>query len=283
MLLLVATKLHKSIAITVLPDLDVLKNIIRDTANDEILPRFNCIDYNIKDDGSIVTEADLAANNRIRQALLSLYPNIAFLSEEMELAEQEELLQSSKKLWILDPLDGTSNFSAGLPLFATSLALIVDGEVQIGITYDVNKDEMFSAVKGKGAYLNDQPLKYKTSGFSLDKSIAIIDFKRLEANLRQQLINSRPYRSQRNIGASVLELAWMAANRGQLYLHGGMKIWDLAAGSLLVSEAGGYAATIEGDAVFKLTMTPQSVVISPDKHLFDEWQSYVLKASNNES
>lgn len=265
-----------------LPDIDVLKKIIRDAANEEILPRFNRIDYNIKDDGSIVTEADLAADKRIRKALSDKYPQIAFLSEEMDLEQQELTLKTSDKLWILDPLDGTSNFASGLPLFATSLALIVNGKVKIGISYDVNKDEMFSAVKGQGAWLNDQPLRCNPSKFTLDKSIAIIDFKRLQPNLRKHLINHRPYRSQRNIGASVLELAWMAANRGQLYLHGGMKIWDLAAGSLILSEAGGYASTIEGDSVFKATMTPRSVVMSSDKKLFEQWQGYILKASKDE-
>lgn len=265
-----------------LPDIKVLKRIIRETAKEEILPRFNRIDYNIKDDGSIVTEADLAADKRIRQALLEAYPDIAFLSEEMELAEQQKLIQSSTKLWILDPLDGTSNFAAGLPIFASSLALIVNGEVHIGISYDVNRDEMFSAVKGKGAYLNDKQLKCKASDLSLDKSIAIIDFKRLKPKLLTQLSNNKPYRSQRNLGASVLELVWMAANRGQIYLHGSMKLWDLAAGSLIVSEAGGYASTIEGEDVFKLTMTPRSVLISPDKDLFEQWHNYVREASDNE-
>lgn len=265
-----------------LPDIDVLKKIIRETAKEEILPRFNRTDYSIKDDGSIVTEADLAADNRIRKSLMAAYPEIAFLSEEMELEEQEALLRSSSQLWIIDPLDGTSNFAAGLPLFATSLALIVNGEVQIGISYDVMRDEMFSAVKGQGAYLNDQPLKCKASEFSLERSIAITDFKRLKPKLLARLLKDKPYRSQRNIGASVLEWVWMAASRGQIYLHGGMKLWDLAAGSLIVSEADGHSSTIEGEEVFKLTMTPRSVVISPDKDLFKQWQSYVSDASNYE-
>ena len=268
--------------ITVLPNIERLKKIIRETAIEEILPRFNQIDYNIKADGSIVTEADLAADKRIREALFAEYPDIAFLSEEMKPEEQQSLLKTSGKLWILDPLDGTSNFAAGLPLFATSLALIVDGEVQIGISYDLNADEMFSAIKGRGAWLNDRPLNCKASNFSLSKSVAIIDFKRLKPNLLMHLINNRPYRSQRNIGASVLELVWMAANRGHIYLHGGMKIWDLAAGSLILSESGAYVTTIEGESVFKLTMTPRSVVIATDEKLFNEWQAYVFKASKNE-
>ena len=265
-----------------LPDLEILKKIIRDTAKEEILPRFNSISYEIKDDGSLVTEADLAADKRIRKALALAYSEIAFLSEEMEYEEQQALLKSSPQLWCLDPLDGTSNFAAGFPLFATSLALIVDGEVKIGITYDVVRDEMFSAVKGQGAYLNNEPLKCKSSRFSLDNSVAVIDFKRLKPDLVMRLLNDTPYRSQRNIGASVLEWVWMAASRGQVYLHGGMKLWDLAAGSLILSEAGGYSCTLEGEDVFKPSMTPRSVLISPDEELFQQWKAYLVNDGSNE-
>jgi myo-inositol-1(or 4)-monophosphatase len=258
-----------------LPDLTILENIIRQVANEEILPRFNKISYSIKADGSLLTEADLAADHRIQQSLLENYPDISFLSEEMELEQQEELLQSANQLWCLDPLDGTSNFAAGFPLFATSLALIKNGEVVIGITYDPVRDEMFSAAKGQGAFLNGSKLTCKPSGFSLDKAVAIVDLKRLKPKLAQQLITNAPYKSQRNLGACVLEWAWMAANRGHVYLHGGMKLWDLAAGTLILSEAGGYANTLEGETVFRASMTPRSVSISPDKALFSQLISYL--------
>ncbi|MCK5809585.1 MAG: inositol monophosphatase [Cocleimonas sp.] len=258
-----------------LPDRTILENIIRQVANEEILPRFNKISYSIKADGSLLTEADLAADQRIQQSLLENYPEISFLSEEMELEQQEELLQSANQLWCLDPLDGTSNFAAGLPLFATSLALIKNGEVVIGITYDPVRNEMFSAVKGQGAFLNGSRLTCKPSGFSLDKAVAIVDLKRLKPKLAQQLITNAPYKSQRNLGACVLEWAWMAANRGHAYLHGGMKLWDLAAGTLILSEAGGYASTLEGETVFRASMTPRSVAISPDKELFSQWIAYL--------
>ena len=216
-----------------LPDLKTLENLIRDVAQQEILPRFNQVGFEVKDDGSLLTEADLSADKRIRESLAELYPDITFLSEEMDLAVQESLLQNSSHLWCLDPLDGTSNFAAGIPLFATSLALFLNGEVQIGITYDPVRDEMFSAVKGQGAWLNGEALLCKPSSFSLDKSIAIVDFKRLKSDLVQRLLSDAPYKSQRNLGSCVLEWAWMAANRGHLYLHGGMKLWDLAAGTLI--------------------------------------------------
>ena len=264
-----------------LPDLKRIKKIIIDAAKEEILPRFNKISYEIKQDGSLVTEADFAADKRIREALSEAYPDIAFLSEEMEYSDQETLLESSPQLWCLDPLDGTRNFAAGIPLFATSIALIVDGEVQIGISYDVIRDEMFSAVKGEGAWLNDEPLHCAKSSFSLEESTAIIDFKYLKPELAIHLVKNRPYKAQRNIGASVLEWAWMAAGRGQVYLHGGMKLWDLAAGTLILSEAGGYSCTLDDEQVFKATMTPRSVILSHDQDLFLQWKSFILNSVND--
>ena len=265
-----------------LPDLKKIENIIRQVAKEEILPRFNRVGYEIKEDGSLLTEADLSADKRIREALADLYPDVAFLSEEMELAEQEALLNTSESLWCLDPLDGTSNFAAGIPLFATSLALFVKGEVQIGITYDPIRDEMFSAVKGQGATLNNEPLSCHSSGFALNKTIAIVDFKRLEPELVTRLLNNAPYKSQRNLGTCVLEWAWMAANRGHLYLHGGMKLWDLAAGTLILDEAGGYSCTLENETVFRPRMAPRSVLISPDKNLFDAWKQFLMETRNDQ-
>lgn len=260
-----------------LPKLQTLEDIIRQVAKEEILTRFNRVGYEIKDDGSLLTEADLSADKRICDVLAKLYPEIAFLSEEMEAFEQEELLNNAEKLWCLDPLDGTSNFAAGVPLFATSLALFINGEVQIGITYDPIRDEMFSAIKGQGAWLNEKSLVCHASEFALDKTIAIVDFKRLQPELVQRLLNNAPYKSQRNLGSCVLEWAWMAANRGHLYLHGGMKLWDLAAGSLILSEAGGYSCTLEGEEVFRAAMKPRSVLISPDKNLFKAWKLFLME------
>ena len=259
-----------------LPDLSKLEDLIRQVAKEEILPRFNRVGYEVKDDGSLLTEADLSADKRISTALAEWYPDIAFLSEEMTESEQEKLVSTADQLWCLDPLDGTSNFAAGIPLFATSLALFVNGDVHIGITYDPVRDEMFSAVKGLGAWLNGEPLNCVLSGFDLDKTIAIVDFKRLKSDLVQRLLNNPPYKSQRNLGTCVLEWAWMAANRGHLYLHGGMKLWDLAAGTLILEEAGGYACTLEGESVFRAAMKPRSVIISPDEKLFESWKEYLI-------
>jgi myo-inositol-1(or 4)-monophosphatase len=258
-----------------LPDLQTLTQKIRDIAREEILPRFEHVGFSVKQDGSLLTEADLATNRRIRDCLYEYWPGIAFLSEEMELAEQQQCLSEAGALWCLDPLDGTSNFAAGIPLFAVSLALFQQGEVVLALTYDPVRDEMFSAQRGQGAWLNGRPLRCQSSGFRLGNAVAIVDFKRLPVRLRHALTEAPPYGSQRNLGSCVLEWAWMAANRGNLYLHGGMKLWDLAAGSLILAEAGGYACTLQGEPVFTAALEPRSVVVSPDRALFEAWLCYL--------
>lgn len=258
-----------------IPERIILENLVRRVAQEEILPRFNKISYSLKNDGSLLTEADLATDQRLQRRLAELYPDIAFLSEEMSLGNQEKLLSTSNRLWCLDPLDGTSNFAAGIPLFACSLALFEQGKVVMGLTYDPIRDEMFTAVLGQGAWLNGERLACVKSDFSLQNSVAMVDFKRLTPRLQYALLNHPPFSSQRNLGSCVLEWAWMAANRGHVYLHGGMKLWDLAVGTLLLSEAGGYASTLTGETVFRAKMQPRSVVISPDKQLFETWRQFL--------
>ena len=264
-----------------LPDRKNIEDLIKQVAKEEILPRFLKTGYEIKEDGSLLTEADLATDQRIQQSLATLHPDIAFLSEEMSLQQQEALLINEPLLWCLDPLDGTSNFAAGIPLFATSLALFKAGEVVMAFTYDPIRDEMFSAVKDGGAWLNDQPLRCKPSGFEMNKTIAIVDLKRLSKPLAESILINPPFKSQRNLGSCVLEWAWMATNRGHLYLHGGMKLWDLAAGTLILSEAGGYSCTLDGEDVFLASMKPRSVIISPDEQLFNEWKLYLTQFNSS--
>lgn len=145
----------------------------------------------------------------------------------------------------------------------------------MALTYDPVRDEAFTAQKGQGTWLNDQRLYCQTSKFVLKNAVAIVDFKRLQPELRQRLIDNPPFGSQRNLGSCALEWAWMAANRGHLYLHGGVKLWDLAAGTLLLSEAGGYSCTLEGESVFRPTLAKRSVVASPDQQLFKEWREFL--------
>lgn len=259
-----------------LPDLAALRSLVRAAAHAELSPRFADVIRHLKTDGSVVTEADHAMQSRMQRALAAHWPQYGFLGEEMAGAEHERLTLGGQNLWCLDPLDGTSNFAAGIPFFAVSLALLVDGRPVLGLVYDPVRDECFTAQQGRGAWLNDAPLGAAGSPpAELKRTVACVDFKRLERPLAGTLGSQPPYGSQRNFGSSSLEWCWLADSRFHLYLHGGQKLWDYAAGWLILSEVGGFSATIAGDPVFAFGLAPRSVVAARDSRLFSAWQTWL--------
>lgn len=262
-----------------LPDLNVLAEIVRRAAREELLPRFTRVTQEHKADGSILTEADLAIDARLRTELEEHWPEIGFLSEEMDASEQQRQLDAQDRpLWCLDPLDGTSNFAAGIPFFGVSLALLCDGQVEIGLIYDPIRDECFTSQRGGGAWLNGTRLRTAPIDLPLKKCIALIDLKRLKPDLRRRLIETAPYHSQRNFGSCALEWAWLAAGRGHVYLHGGQKLWDFAAGTRLFTEAGGASFTLDGEDVFVARLVARSAVASPDPALARMWLDWLRQA-----
>ena len=241
-------------------------------SQEELVSRFRHVSHTFKADGSLVTEADLAMQRRMQQELQAVWPDYIFLAEEMSQEQQQQLLGNADKgMWCLDPLDGTSNYAMGIPFFAASLALIKDGQVQLGGVYDPLRDECFSAIRGVGAWLNGEPLSLDDKQQPDQPAIAIIDFKRLTPALAASLVSHPPYKSQRSFGSVALDWCWMAAGRSHVYLHGQQNIWDYAAGQLIFSEAGGYSSTLEGEAVFSNKLEPRSAVAAVNKNMFDIW------------
>lgn len=259
-------------------DLPSIEALVRDIAREELLPRFRHTKRHEKQDGSWLTEADLAMQSRLQEGLAQLQPQIALLGEEMEPAEQQRLLAevggSEEGLWILDPLDGTSNYAAGIPLFAVSLAWMKHGQIEAGIVYDPVHDESFAAWRGQGATLNGTPFVAPAIGIPMSKTNACIDFKRLPAELAARIAATPPYSSQRSIGSVALDWCWVAVGRFHLYLHGRQSLWDYAAGSLILAEAGGHADTLDGTPA-PLDLKPRSAVCSGDAALFDQWRDYL--------
>lgn len=267
--------------LAMMPRSDELQSLIIRAGVEELLPRFHQVGHRVKDDGSILTEADLAMQRRLCIELARRWPEIDFLGEEMPPERHAALLRDTgRPLWCLDPLDGTSNFAAGLPCFATSLALLIGGEPVLGVIYDPMHDECFRADKGHGAWLNERPLSIRATRYSLDRSVALVDLKRLATPLARRLVEKPPYASQRNFGSSALEWAWIAAGRGHVYLHGGQKLWDFAAGSLILAEAGGYSCTLEREPVFKQTLAPRSVIAGGGNALFRGWRDWLTDKSD---
>ncbi|OIO72286.1 MAG: inositol monophosphatase [Zetaproteobacteria bacterium CG1_02_49_23] len=244
-----------------------ISHIIEQAGREIILPAFNrSITSQLKTDGSIVTETDTLSQSWMKHQLHQLDASIAFLGEEMSEQEQRQKMSSSGRFWCLDPLDGTTNFSAGIPVFGTSLALIEDGKPLLACIHDPVRQETFTAIKHAGASLNGVAI-HITHERELACAVGFIDFKRLEQAQKELFLQKNLYRSQRNIGTCALEWAWLAAGRGHFIVHGGEKIWDYAAGSLIAEEAGCQVSNFSNGALFdRLKMTQSILAASPAIH-----------------
>ncbi|MCW8923318.1 MAG: inositol monophosphatase family protein, partial [Gammaproteobacteria bacterium] len=209
-------------------DFEQLQKIVIGAAKQELLPGFGKQDFTYKDDGSVITSADLAMQKKLDFELKRAWPQIALLGEEMAEQVQQKVINSGQAYWCIDPLDGTNNYAAGIPLFAVSIALIDNREPVVGLIYDPARDEMFTARKGEGAFLNGEKLSAKNSAHQANRIIAEIEMKRLPQELAVRLITEQPYGSHRNSGSSVIDWCWVAAGRLDVYLHGGQKLWDCA-------------------------------------------------------
>ncbi len=248
---------------------------VKTVARQEIMPRYLKVAHQRKTDGSVFTEADIAAQTALIAALRGIC-DCPVLGEEMSPERQEALWQEGEQgMWCIDPIDGTSNFVNGLPYFAVSVALMRHGRSVLGVVYDPVADEMFWAERGKGAFLNGVPLPIKERAPELRHAMAAIDFKRLDPKLAQRLVAAPPFASQRNFGASTLDWCYVAAGRLALYLHGGQKLWDYAAGSLILAEAGGFMCTLSEDDFQAGDLWQRSVIAALNPDLFAQWKGWI--------
>ena len=243
------------------------------------MPRYMQVARKVKSDGSSFTEADIAAQEVLLQALQAVRSG-AFMGEEMSLEEQEAqwhkgMSGSVDGLWSVDPIDGTSNFLNGLPYFAISVAWMVQGKSVLGVVYNPVSDEMFYAEKNRGAFLNEKPLPIKQHISVLSGAIANVDLKRLHKKLAAEVAANPPYASQRNYGACALEWCYTAAGYFDIYLHGGQKPWDYAAGSLILEEAGGHMSGFEYDDYWAGSPWRRSVIAALNVDLFRQWREWV--------
>jgi len=233
----------------------------------------------IKDDGSVVTHFDHLLEKNIKALLTCEWPDFDFLSEEMSVRERAQVLvNANKPFWCLDPLDGTGNFSTNIPFWGVSLGFIDHDQSYLGIVYDYTRNECFTALIGEGAFLNGHRLEPGADVKPLDQCMANIDFKRLDKKLASYIVNNQKFRSQRNFGSCALEWCWLAMNRIQVSLHGGMKLWDYAAGGLILTEAGGIATTIDAQRVFNPRRENSSVLAAFDSEIFESWREYLGQA-----
>ena len=198
-----------------------------------------------------VTEVDQAAEAVIIETLLQAYPGHGILAEE---SGNVHGARDSEFVWIIDPLDGTTNFIHGLPTYCVSIALAVRGKVEQAVVYDPTRNDLFTATKGRGAFLNDRRLRV-SKRTQLKDSLVSTGFPYREGDdFDQYLVMMgdvmRRTAGLRRPGAAALDLAYVAAGYTDAFFEKGLQPWDVAAGSLLVTEAGGLVGNFSGESDF---------------------------------
>ncbi len=206
------------------------------------------INISLKGDINLVTEADLASEKLIIERIRSYYPKHSILAEES--GESSAVVDGDKRWkWIVDPLDGTTNYAHGYPCFAVTLALEHDGEIVVGVTFDPTRNEMFSAEKGSGAHLNNRQIRVSETEKLADSLVVTgfpYNFKGKEdfaKHLNEFLIRSRGVRRD---GSAAIDMAYVACGRFDGFWEEGLNPWDVAAGKLLIEEAGGKLSYYDG-------------------------------------
>ena len=201
-----------------------------------------------KSTNDFVSEVDRAAESAIIESIQKVYPDHAFLAEE------SGVIGESDYVWIIDPLDGTTNFIHGFPVYAVSIALAFKGQIQQAVVYDPNRNDLFTATRGGGAYLNEKRIRVSKreklldcligTGFPFQMGTDIDTYTEMFKALTLKTAGIR------RPGAAALDLAYLAAGRIDGFWEMGLKPWDMAAGVLLITEAGGLVGDFSGEQDF---------------------------------
>lgn len=210
-----------------------------------------------KGPSNLVTDVDIESERQLKKSLCEEFPDFGFLGEESGGYKGKAELQ-----WIVDPVDGTRNYALGVPHFAVSIALVNRAETLIGVTYDPVRNELFHAIKGGGAFLNGRRISV-SSRTSPEEILLGFDIGVIDGNAKHRLKMVRDLlpslQAIRVMGSATLGFCYVAAGRLDIYFHDTLAPWDVAAGILIVEEAGGVSRDSDGDLA-RLTST--SVTIS---------------------
>ncbi len=230
----------------------------------------------------LVTNADKASEEFIISAIKKTFPDHTVLAEESSLGAEKDLenFKKAKYIWIIDPIDGTTNFAHGLPLYSISIALFqkktakssnnfdyLSGELIAGAVYAPRLNELFYAEKGQGAFLNDQPI-HVSGAETLKQALTVTGFPYVQKEQNLPYFQTMLFTSQavRRLGSAALDLCYTAAGRFDVYWEFGLKPWDVAAGALIVEEAGGLVTDTTGGTLDLFG----SDILATNKLLHDE-------------
>ncbi|MEM9331999.1 MAG: inositol monophosphatase family protein [Pseudomonadota bacterium] len=236
------------------------------------------LQVSVKGPGDFVTSADLRAEKIIKNELETARPGFGFLMEESGETKGRE----PQNRWIVDPLDGTHNFMHGVPHFCTSIALEREGQIIAGVIYNPATDELFTAEKGQGAFVNDTRMRVSArrelSQTLISTHIPRLGQKNHRLSLNEQAAVMRQTSGVRCTGSTALDLAYVAAGRFDGTWQRGPQAWDCAAGMIVVREAGGYVTDLSGGQKLFETHT----VLAGNEHIHRLLGETVRGASKNQ-
>lgn len=231
-------------------------------------------DVKMKGDADYVTRADIEISAYLHRRLGEEYPDIGFISEE-----EDTTIDEARDYFILDPIDGTTNFMHGLPMCGVSLGLYSHGEVVAGVIYVPYTGELFHAVKGQGAYLNGERI-YCSKNARLSDCVGLYEFNayfKNEADAAMAYARAIYTRCQdvRCLGSSAVELAYVACAKADVFFGRYLKPWDFAAGLILVREAGGILTDTEGEVhIGRLNQN----IVAANADAYDEFVALIREA-----
>ena len=207
------------------------------------------LNVRLKQANDFVTQVDQAAEQAIIEIVRKAYPDHGFLAEESGSSAAE-----AEVVWIIDPLDGTTNFIHGFPQYCVSVAVRSRGAIEHAVVYDPVRNELFTASKGRGAYLNDRRIRVSKALRLHDALVGtgfpFKELSRLELYTRQLQTMMKSCAGVRRAGAAALDLAYVACGRLDAFWELGLSPWDMAAGALLITEAGGLVGDLRGEQTY---------------------------------
>lgn len=232
--------------------------------------KFNLEDIEVKGKANFVSYVDKQAEIQIIENLRQLLPDSGFIAEEGTAESTSEKYQ-----WIIDPLDGTTNFIHGLPPFAVSIALMEGDELVLGVVYEITQDECFYAWKGSKAYLNGKEIRVTTAATTGDALVAT-GFPYSAMDMLDPFIESMRYfmihsHGLRRLGSAATDLAYLAAGRFEAFYEHGLKPWDVAAGAIIVRQAGGKVSDFNGTDKFLFN----GQIVASNSAYFSEFKDIV--------
>ena len=233
---------------------------------------FNRDSVEVKSFNQLVSYVDKTAEEKLVEGLKQIMPEAGFITEEATIATEQK-----EYMWVIDPLDGTTNFIHQLPIYSISIALLHNNIPIIGVVFEPNRHELFYAWKDGGAYLNGHKITVKQNN-ELSKSLLATGFPYYDFNLMQRYLNTlqaflRTTRGMRRMGSAAVDLAYVACGRFDGFFEYGLSPWDVAGGIVLVREAGGKISTFSGtdDAIFG------KEIVAASSQIYDDFYAVIHK------